>query len=65
MGNLESIDRVRKELLEGKDELAAWGKEIPNLFARTDSALVLTAYREINQWAQNQSRFTDIAKFEN
>ena len=64
MGNLESIDRVRKELLEGKDSLAAWSKNTPDLFASTDSKFVLTAYRDIIQWVQSQERFFDAAKSE-
>lgn len=36
MDNLESIDHVKRELLEGKDELATWSKGTPDLFARTN-----------------------------
>ena len=62
--NLKSIDRVKKELLEGKDDLAAWSKKAPDLFAPTDSKFVLVDYGAIIQWAQNQKRFTDAAKSE-
>ena len=62
MGNLESIDRVKKELLEGKDNLATWSKKAAGLFASTDSKLVTTAYRNIIQWVQSQERFFDAAK---
>lgn len=64
MGNLESIDRVGKELLEGKDNLATWSKKSPDFFASTDSALVTTAYRDIIQWVQSQERFFDAARSE-
>ncbi len=64
MGNLESIDRVRKELLEGKDNLATWSKKSPDLFASTDSKFVLADYGAIIQWAQSQERFNDAAKSE-
>ena len=64
MGNIESIDRVKKELLEGKGDLAAWCKKVPGMFASTDSEPVLTVYRDIIQWAQDQGRFTDAAKSE-
>jgi len=62
MGNLESIDRVRKELLECKDNLATWSKKAAGLFSSTDSELVTTAYRDIIQWVQSQERFFDPAK---
>lgn len=63
MGNLESIDRVGGEFSEG-DDLDAWKKQATGFFAPTNNALILTAYGEINQWAQSQSRFTDAAKSE-
>ena len=64
MGNLESIDRVRnKELSEG-DDLDAWSKKSPELFASTDSKFVLADYGEIIQWVQSQERFTNAAKSE-
>ena len=62
MGNLESIDRVRKELLECKDNLATWSKKAACLFSSTNSELVRTAYRDIIQWVQSQERFFDAAK---
>ncbi len=64
IGNLESIDHVKKELLESKDNLAAWSKKAPDLFASTDSKLVLADYGAIIQWAQSQERFNDAAKSE-
>ena len=64
MGKLESIDRVRKELLEGKDDLSTWSKKAPDLFASTDSKSVLEDYGAIIQWTQNQERFNDAAKGE-
>ena len=63
MGNLESIDRVESELLEG-DDLGVWKKQASGLFASTDSKIVLTAYRDIIQWAQRQTHFTNAAKSE-
>lgn len=64
MGNLESIDYVKKELLEGKDDLATWSKKIPSLFASTDNKFVLTDYGAIIQWTQSQEHFRDAAKSE-
>jgi len=63
MGNLESIDRVEDELLEG-DDLDVWKKQASGLFASTNIEFVLTAYRDIIQWAQRQERFSDAAKSE-
>jgi len=63
-GNIASIDRVRKELLAGKDDLAVWSRKTPDLFASTDSSSVINAYKIIIRWVQNQSRFTDTAKSE-
>jgi len=62
VGNLESIDRVKKELLEGKDNLATWSKKSPDLFASTNSKFVVADYGDIIQWVQNQERFNDAAK---
>jgi len=64
MGNLESIDRVKGELLEGKDDLAIWSKKVSDLFVSTNVGSVLTAYRDIIQWAQGQTHFTNAAKSE-
>lgn len=64
MGNLESIDHVKGELLEGKDDLAIWSKKVSGLFASTNIGFVLTAYRNIIQWAQKQTHFTNAAKSE-
>jgi len=64
MGNLESIDHVKKELLEGKDNLATWSKKTPDLFASTNNKFVLANYGAIIQWAQSQENFNDAAKSE-
>ena len=64
VGNLESIDRVEKELLEGKDNLATWCKKSTDLFASTDNKFVLADYGDIIQWVQSQERFNDAAKSE-
>jgi hypothetical protein len=61
MGNLESIDRVKKELSEG-DELEDWKKEASGFFVPSDSANVVSTYGDIIQWVYSQDRFTDAAK---
>lgn len=60
-GNLESIDRVGKDLAEG-DDLDAWKKQSFGFFAPTESASTLAAYRDINQWVQSQERFSNFEK---
>jgi len=64
MGNLESIDRIKEELIEGKDILADWSKKSSDLFASTNSKFVLADYGSIIRWAQSQERFNDAAKNE-
>jgi len=61
MGNLESIDRVGKDLSEG-DDLDAWKKQSPSFFAPTEGAAISTSYRDINQWVQSQERFSNFEK---
>lgn len=60
-GNLESIDRVGDDLSEG-DDLDAWKKQSSDFFAPTESASILKAYREVNQWVQSQERFSNFEK---
>ena len=62
-GRVRSIDRVKKELLRGNDDLAAWAKdEFGAYFARTDQSHVVEAYRDIMVWVQQQGQFTTAAK---
>ena len=63
IGNLESIDHVGNEFSEG-DGLYEWKKSAGDLFVSTSNAPTLAAYGEVNQWVQNQSRFTAAAKSE-
>jgi hypothetical protein len=60
-GNLESIDRVGGDLSEG-DDLDAWKKQSSGFFASTESASILKAYKEVNQWVQSQARFSNFEK---
>jgi hypothetical protein len=62
-GRVRSIDRVRKELEKGKDELWSWAKDFfSHAFVSTGDVDVIIAYRAIMNWAQNEKRFTDAAK---
>jgi len=62
-GRIISIDRVKDELDRGKDELAKWAQgQFNNYFDLTADEAVVTAYREIMVWANQQSQFKDEAK---
>ncbi|MEW6357078.1 MAG: DUF4411 family protein [Planctomycetota bacterium] len=62
-GRVCSIDRVKKELDRGKDELAEWANnQFSDAFASTDRDEVVESYREIMQWVYAQTQFMDAAK---
>ncbi len=64
-GSLLSIDRVRDELEQGKDELAEWADQtFRPLFASTNESDVLQIYGRIMQWAQAQPQYSAAAKAE-
>lgn len=64
-GRILSIDRVKEELMRGKDELAEWAKKkFDHAFVSTDVQDVIRAYGEVMSWVQAQSRFTGGAKAE-
>ena len=65
-GDVFSIDRIRKEIFAGDDteELVKWVKnEIPiEFFHSTKTDQVVTAYREIMSWVQQNSQYFTHAK---
>jgi len=62
-GRTRSIDRVKGELVKGKDELADWAsKKCPEAFDSTDDDKVIAAFRQIMVWVQSQPHFMDAAK---
>lgn len=64
-GKLISIDRVKNELLRGKDELSKWAKgKFSPWFRSTDNDSVLANYRKVIEWAENHLQFTQEAKNE-
>jgi hypothetical protein len=64
-GQLLSIDRVREELEQGKDELTKWaGDNFRQWFASTDDYDVLQSYGTVMKWAQTQTQYSDPAKAE-
>ncbi len=71
-GRVESIDRIKKELLRGRDnpkegedpdELAVWVKgDFAQAFVSTDEKDVIRSYADVMNWVDQQTRFTDAAK---
>ena len=64
-GNICSIDRVKDELVRGKDGLAAWAKsDFSHAFRSTDDEAVIEAYAEMMGWVNGQRQFREFAKAE-
>jgi len=62
-GIVISIDRVQKELVKGKDELANWAKQdFHGAFVLSDEDDITQSYREIMNWVEDQNQFLDAAK---
>ncbi len=65
-GNIRSIDKVRTELLAGREteDLVQWvKKDLPReLFLDTSTGAVLSAYEEVMLWAQRNPQYFDRAK---
>ena len=64
IGQIGSIDWVKKELLKGQDDLADWAKRgcFDSGFASTDEAEVTKIYGEIITWVSNQEQFSAAEK---
>lgn len=64
-GQIISIDRVKKEIERGKDELALWVKQdFHHAFISTNDKNIIAAYRKIITWVNAQSQFSEAAKAE-
>ena len=65
-GNAYSIDRIRNELLAGREteDLVQWVKtKLPaDFFFRTDDSDVTSAYAEVMLWVQRNPQYFDQAK---
>jgi len=62
-GRIQSIDRIKKELERGKDELADWAtSQFSDAFASTDEEDVTSSYTEVIGWVYAQDQFSDAAK---
>jgi predicted nucleic acid-binding protein len=60
---IESIDRVRDELLRGSDDLARWvGNDFSGAFSSTADQSVIDTYRNVMAWVQNENQYHDLAK---
>ena len=66
-GRLLSIDRVKMELKEGKDELVDWVTKVApdSFFKSTDVESVITTYKAVMAWVNDREQFSpgDKAKF--
>lgn len=64
-GRVLSIDRVKDEIMRGKDELAKWAKDkFKNWFVSTGDRQVISSYRQIMAWVVDQRQYFDPAKEE-
>jgi len=65
-GNVFSLDRIRQELLAGREEedLVQWVKrDLPDgFFLSTQSAEVVAAFQEVMLWVQRNPQYFDNAK---
>jgi len=61
-----SIDKIKTELLAGKDQLSEWVKEVApaTFFKGTADVTVSGAFRDMVNWVQSESQFTPQAKAE-
>lgn len=66
-GQIVSIDWVYREIAKNDedDELKVWANnEFREFFRSTDCEAVFNAYRDVINWAMNQSQFRNTAKSE-
>jgi len=64
-GFIASIDKIKNELLRGKDILSDWIKTDGfAVFHKVDDQATLAEYANLMQWANTSDRFSDVAKAE-
>ena len=63
-GRILSIDRVKRELQQGHDDLAEWARQdrLAPFFASTDDAAVTEEFGQIVNWVHAQEQFLADAK---
>ncbi len=68
LGHVHSIDRVRDELLRGRDDddLVKWiGRAVPaGFFLSSEVGKVVDGFAEIMRWAGNKKQYKEAAKTE-
>lgn len=60
-GKIYSINKVKQELLAGKDELSEWARTLPDSFW-IDEEMYASEYGDVINWAFNHPQFTATAK---
>jgi Domain of unknown function (DUF4411) len=65
-GVMSSIDRIKKEIDEGKDDLTQWAKKSApkGFFASTTEPAVATWFGKMVAWAQAETQYLPVAKSE-
>ena len=62
-GHIVSIDRVKDELLQGQDDLAAWiATNFNEAIASTNETAVINNYTDIINWVIGQAQYMEAAK---
>jgi len=61
-----SIDRIRNELVEHKDEITNWinQRAVDEFFKKTDDQAVVNAFQKMVEWVYSENQFTPAAKTE-
>ena len=65
-GTVCSVDRIKRELLRGRDDLADWAKRVvpAAFFHSTQDVAVAARYQGIMTWVQKSPKFFALAKAE-
>ena len=63
-GSIQSIDKIKKQLEDGKDDLAKWIKagNMTEAFVTTEQDDVIAAYKETITWVQTNAQYNDAAR---
>ncbi|MCC8072085.1 MAG: DUF4411 family protein [Bacteroidales bacterium] len=63
-GDFASIEKVKQEILKGKDSLKDWISILPKEYFISASPKTLVCLGEVVSWSQNNSLYNDSAKEE-
>jgi len=63
-GRIKTIDRIKRQLEEGNDELAEWvqGGRIDSAVVESGQLDVIQSFQEMISWVQSNVQFMDAAK---